>query len=376
MKRLLYTFILSLLAIACGNQPANDDKTPTAIRPAIVVKEYGHTADSVIHEYTLSNASGMQVSIINYGGIITSLLAPDKNGNLANVVLGYDSLAGYLQSNNPYFGALIGRYGNRIAKARFQLEGKTYTLAANNSVNTLHGGIRGFDKVIWQATPLGDSSLQLTYLSKDGEEGYPGNLQVTVVYTLTTNNSLLITYAATTDKATPVNLTQHSYFNLSGGADSTILDHELQIAATRFTAVDEQLIPTGKLKDVQTGPMDFQQTKKIGRDIGQVAGGYDHNWVLSRKGNELEKIATLYYAPSGRAMDVLTTEPGLQFYSGNFLDGTLLYTKGGKKYVKHAGLCLETQHFPDSPNQPSFPSTILQPGSTYQQTTVYSFYIK
>lgn len=376
MKLLLYAFVLSLLATACGNQPANEDKAVAGTRPAIAVKEYGQAGDSVVREYTLSNAGGMQVSIINYGGIITSLLAPDKNGKISNVVLGYDSLAGYLQKDNPYFGALIGRYGNRIAKARFQLDGKTYTLAANNNPNTLHGGLKGFDKVIWQATPLGDSSLQLTYLSKDGEEGYPGNLQVKVVYTLTTGNRLIIQYSATTDKATPVNLTQHSYFNLSGGTDSTILDHELQITAARFTAVDQQLIPTGSLDSVKSGPMDFQQSKRIGRDIGQVAGGYDHNWVLNRNGNDLEKVATLYHAASGRAMDVLTTEPGLQFYSGNFLDGTLLYTKGGAKYVKHAGLCLETQHFPDSPNQPSFPSTILQPGSTYQQTTVYSFYTK
>jgi len=224
--------------------------------------------------------------------------------------------------------------------------------------------------------PLDDSSLQLTYLSKDGEEGYPGNLQVKVVYTVSTDNRLVIQYSATTDKATPVNLTQHSYFNLSGGTDSTILDHELQIKAAQFTAVDPQLIPTGKLDSVSNGPMDFQQSKKIGRDIAQVAGGYDHNWVLSRNGNGLEKIATLYHAASGRAMDVLTTEPGLQFYAGNFLDGTLAYTSGGRKYVKHAGLCLETQHFPDSPNQPRFPSTILQPGKTYQQTTVYSFYTR
>lgn len=376
MKSFLYATALSLLATACGNQPSGEEKPAAATRPAIAVKNYGLLGDSLIREYTLSNAAGMQVSIINYGGTITSLLAPDKAGKTADVVLGYDSLAGYLQSNNPYFGALIGRYGNRIAKARFQLDGKTYTLAANNNGNTLHGGVKGFDKVIWQATPLSDSSLRLSYLSKDGEEGYPGNLQVTVVYTLTAGNSLQIQYTAATDKATPVNLTQHSYFNLSGGTDSTILDHELQIAAGRFTAVDQQLIPTGKLDSIQGGAMDFQQSKKIGRDIGQVAGGYDHNWVLDRTGNGLEKIATLYHAASGRVMDVLTTEPGLQFYSGNFLDGTLHYTTDGKKYVKHAGLCLETQHFPDSPNQPSFPSTILQPGNTYQQTTVYSFYTK
>jgi aldose 1-epimerase len=376
MKLLLYTFALSLLATACGNQPANNEKAVTPTRPAIAIKEYGHTGDSTIREYTVSNNNGMQVRIINYGGIITSLLVPGKDGKPANVVLGYDSLAGYLQNNNPYFGALIGRYGNRIAKARFELEGKTYTLAGNNNGNTLHGGIKGFDKVIWQAMPLGDSSLQLTYLSKDGEEGYPGNLQVKVVYTVSTDNRLVIQYSATTDKATPVNLTQHSYFNLSGGTDSTILDHELQIKAAQFTAVDPQLIPTGKLDSVSNGPMDFQQSKKIGRDIAQVAGGYDHNWVLSRNGNGLEKIATLYHAASGRAMDVLTTEPGLQFYAGNFLDGSLAYTSGGRKYVKHAGLCLETQHFPDSPNQPSFPSTILQPGKTYQQTTVYSFYTR
>ncbi|MBP7558190.1 MAG: galactose mutarotase [Chitinophagaceae bacterium] len=376
MKLLLYTFALSLLATACSNQPANENKATPATRPAIAIKEYGHTGDSTIREYTIGNTSGMQVRIINYGGIITSLLVPDKDGKPANVVLGYESLAGYLQSNNPYFGALIGRYGNRIAKARFELDGKTYTLAGNNNGNTLHGGIKGFDKVIWQAMPLGDSSIQLTYLSKDGEEGYPGNLQVKVVYTLSADNRLVIQYSATTDKATPVNLTQHSYFNLSAGADSTILDHQLQIKAAQFTAVDPQLIPTGKLDNVSNGPMDFQESKKIGRDIAQVAGGYDHNWVLSRNGNDLEKIATLYHAPSGRAMDVLTTEPGLQFYAGNFLDGSLAYTSGGRKYVKHAGLCLETQHFPDSPNQPLFPSTILQPGKTYQQTTVYSFYIK
>lgn len=372
-------FILGLILSACGNNTGSGKEqtgTPPAANANVTSSAYGKMGDSLIEQYSIRNANGMAVQIINYGGIITSLQVPGKDGQPANVVLGYDSLQGYLQKDNPYFGALIGRYGNRIAKGRFTLDGKTYTLAGNNGGNSLHGGIKGFDKVIWQAGAVTDSSIQLSYLSKDGEEGFPGNLEVTVVYTLTSGNSLQIDYTATTDKATPVNLTQHSYFNLSGGTDSTILDHELQINASRFTAVNQELIPTGTLPAVDKGPMDFRTFKKIGRDIAQVPGGYDHNWVLDRKTDKLEKIATLYHAGSGRAMDVLTTEPGVQFYAGNFLDGSLRYTWQGRKYVKHAGLCLETQHFPDSPNQPSFPSTILQPGATYRQTTKYHFYTK
>ncbi|MGZ3940152.1 MAG: aldose epimerase family protein, partial [Flavisolibacter sp.] len=265
---------------------------------------------------------------------------------------------------------------NRIAHGKFTLDGKQYTLATNNNGNSLHGGNKGFDKVVWTAEKQGDSSLKLTYHSKDGEEGYPGNLDVTVVYTLTADNSVKIDYAATTDKATPINLTNHAYYNLSAGTDSTILDQEIQINANKYTPVDSLLIPTGQIADVKGTPFDFTTPKPIGRDIAQVKGGYDHNWVLNKSGNSLEKAATLYDPKSGRVMEVYTTEPGLQFYTGNFLDGRLTKTKGGMKYVQHAALCLETQHFPDSPNHPNFPNTILKPGDTYKSTTVYKFSTK
>jgi aldose 1-epimerase len=293
------------------------------------------------------------------------------------VILGYDSLSGYLQKGNPYFGCLVGRYANRIANAKFSLDGTTYTLAANNNGQSLHGGLKGYDKVMWNAEKLaGDSSLKLTYLSKDGEEGYPGNLTVEVIYTLTSANELKIEYKATTDKATPVNLTNHCYFNLSAGADSTILAHELMLKADKYTPVNDKLIPLGKHVAVKNTPFDFTGSKLIGKDIDSVKGGYDHNWVLNRNGTGLENIATLSLASTGRIVEVFTTEPGLQFYSGNFLDGTLTGCNGGKPYVLHGGLCLETQHFPDSPNQPSFPNTILKPGETYTHTTVYKFSAK
>ena len=373
----LLAILAVLLLAACNNESqTKPDETSTTDSMKFTNQEtsFGTYEGEVITQYTLTNPSGMQVSILNYGGTLTDIITPDKNGNKGNVILGFDSLSGYLQKGNPYFGSLIGRYGNRIAKGKFTLDGKEYTLAGNNDGNSLHGGIKGFDKVVWKAEKqAGDSSLKLTYLSKDGEEGYPGNLSVEVTYTLTSDNALKIDYTATTDKATPVNLTNHAYYNLSAGKDSTILDHQLMINADKFTEVNDMLIPTGKLPEVKGGPMDFTTEKVIGRDIQQVKGGFDHNWVLNKKGNELEKIATLYHPGSGRLMEVWTTEPGVQFYSGNFLDGTLTNTKGGAKYVKHAALCLETQHFPDSPNQPSFPSTILKPGETYRQTTVYKF---
>jgi aldose 1-epimerase len=268
---------------------------------------------------------------------------------------------------------LVGRYANRIANAKFTLDGKEYALAANNGLNTLHGGLKGFDKVIWNVKLFNDSGLLLSYSSKDGEEGYPGSLSVDVMYSLSDDNGLKIEYAAVADKATPVNLTNHCYFNLSAGADSTILDHELMLRATQFTPVNDQLIPTGKIDTVKGNAMDFTSAKKIGKDIAQVAGGYDHNWVFQKPENRFDLVASLYHPPSGRYMEVRTTEPGIQFYSGNFLNGTLKNTRGGVKYVKHAGLCLETQHFPDSPNQPAFPNTILKPGETYQQITVYKF---
>ncbi|HEX8315486.1 MAG TPA: aldose epimerase family protein [Flavisolibacter sp.] len=372
-----------LAATAFSIFACNESKNTTTMEQNDFTKKYsfterpyGNTEAKEITEYTITNPSGMQVSIINYGGTVTKLITPDKSGKMGDVVLGYDSLTGYLQKGNPYFNALIGRYGNRIAAGKFTLDGQAYTLAGNNNGNSLHGGNKGYDKVVWTGKKLSDSSLQLNYVSKEGEEGYPGKLNIQVVYTLTPDNGLKIDYTATTDKATPVNLTSHCYFNLSAGADSTILNHQLEIAADKFTPVNAQLIPTGKIEDVKGGPMDFTTAKAVGRDIQKVEGGYDHNWVLNKSGNNLERVAGLYEPNSGRFMEVLTTEPGLQFYSGNFLDGTLTNTKGGQRYPKHAALCLETQHFPDSPNQPSFPNTILKPGETYRHTTVYKFSTK
>ena len=371
---------LALVSFACNNAETSKEKKETDstnMKISITEKPFGTFEGNAVTEYTLTNANGMQVSILNYGGTVTKIITKDREGKDGDVILGYDSLSGYLQKGNPYFGCLVGRYGNRIAKGHFTLDGTTYTLAQNNNGQSLHGGIKGFDKVMWSASkPAGDSSLKLTYLSKDGEEGYPGNLSVEVVYTLTADNGLKIDYAATTDKATPVNLTNHCYFNLSAGKDSTILDHELMLKADKYTEVDSVLIPTGKLPDVKGTPMDFTTPKKIGKDIAAVKGGYDHNWVINRSGAGLESVCTLYHPVSGRFMEVFTTEPGIQFYSGNFLDGTLTNTKGGQKYVVHAGLCLETQHFPDSPNQPSFPNTILKPGEKYSHTSVYKFSVK
>lgn len=363
--------------LACNNSSETAKVEETAILTAkagISEKPFGTFDGKPVTEYSLTNSSGMQVSIINYGGAISKITTPDNKGQMGDVVLGFDSIQGYQQKGNPYFGGLIGRFGNRIAKATFSLDGKKYTLAANNGVNALHGGIKGYDKVYWNIEKqAGDSSLKLTYTSPDGEEGYPGTLSMEVIYTLTSANELKIDYKATTDKATPVNLTSHAYFNLSAGTDSTILGHELMIKAAQFTPVDSTLIPTGKIETVANGPMDFNTAKPIGRDIANVKGGYDHNWVLSRSGTGLELVAKLVHPASGRVMEVYTTEPGLQFYSGNFLDGTLTNTKGGTKYVWHGALCLETQHFPDSPNQPAFPSTILKPGETYHHTCVYKF---
>lgn len=365
----------SLLWFGCNNNQSKPaDETKDTMKFSSTEKAFGSFNGQNVTEYTLTNPSGMQVAIINYGGTITKIVTPDKSGALGDVVTGYDSLEGFLQKGNPYFGALIGRYGNRIAKGKFTLDGKEYSLAGNNNGNSLHGGNAGYDKVWWNIEKLpGDSSLKLTYLSKDGEEGYPGNLNITVIYTLTPANELKLEYTATTDKATPINLTSHAYFNLSAGKDSTILNHLLQIDADKFTPVNDQLIPTGQLADVKNGPMDFTTEKLIGKDISSVEGGFDHNWVLNKQGNQLAKVATLSEPNSGRKMEVYTTEPGLQFYSGNFLDGKLTGTKSPAPYVKHAALCLETQHFPDSPNQPAFPTTILKPGDNYEHTTIYKF---
>ncbi len=324
--------------------------------------------------FTLQNRQNTTAKIITYGGIVTSILTPDKSGKPDDVVLGFNSLEDYL-GGHPYFGAIIGRYGNRIAKGRFLLNGKEYRLAINDGQNHLHGGLVGFDKVVWEAEELrsdDEVGVRLTYLSKDGEEGYPGNLHTIVSYLLNDQNELTISYEAITDQPTVVNLTNHAYFNLAGEGSGNILDHEIMINAHQYTAVSDDLIPTGELNSVKDSAMGFLTAKRIGADIHQVTGGYDHNYVLHKTGNGLSLAAKVYEPKSGRVLEVLTTEPGVQFYTGNFLDGTLT-GKAGKGYGKHAGFCLETQHFPDSPNQPDFPATLLNPGDIYQQVTVYKF---
>jgi aldose 1-epimerase len=373
MKYLSLIIISAPLLLSCNNNKSKSE----LIKMGITEKPFGIFNNEAVTEYTLTNVNGMQISIINYGGTVTKIITKDRDGKDGDVILGYDSLAGYLQKGNPYFGCLIGRYGNRIAKGKFTLGGNTYSLATNNNGQSLHGGIKGYDKVMWKAEKqAGDNSLKLTYESKDGEEGYPGNLFIEVIYTLTADSGLQIDYAATTDKATPVNLTNHCYFNLSAGKDSTILEHELMLKADKFIEVDDVLIPTGKLPYVKNTAMDFTVAKKVGEEIATVKSGYDHNWVLNKKSKNLESIATLYHSVSGRFMEVFTTEPGIQFYSGNFLDGTLTNTKNNQKYILYAGLCLETQHFPDGPNQPTFPNVILKPGEKYTHTSVYKFSIK
>ncbi|WP_205510588.1 aldose epimerase family protein [Longitalea arenae] len=366
----MLTLVTSLASCGGENNQPSTENNQEMIKAGVTTKDWGETDGKKVQLFTLTNKNGQTVSITNYGGIVTSWITPDKNGNKSSVVIGMESLDEYLKKP-PYFGAIIGRYGNRIGDAKFTLNGKTYTLAANNGKNNLHGGNKGFDKVVWDATPAADStpSLTLTYLSKDGEEGFPGNLKVTVVYTLTDENVLNIDYSAETDKATPVNLTNHSYFNLTGSTENTILNHTLQINADHYTPVDTTLIPTGEIKPVKGTPFDFTKAETIGARIDAVPGGYDHNFVLNRKDSSLQLVATLADSVSGRKLEVFTTEPGLQFYSGNFLDGT--FASGGKPVKLRTALCLETQHFPDSPNKPKFPSTILQPGQKYHTVTQY-----
>ena len=344
---------------------------------------FGRTADgTVVDLITLRNGNGIEMTVLTYGGIIKSLKTPDKSGTFDDIVLGFDSLESYLPPNKPpYFGALIGRYGNRIAKGKFTLDGHTYTLPINNDPNSLHGGNRGFDKVVWtpDAFQHGDGvGVVLTYTSADGEEGYPGTLKAKVTYTLTEDNRLVVDYEATTDKATVVNLTQHSYFNLSAGKSADILGHELMLNAAQYTPVDATLIPTGEIASVDGTPFDFRAPTAIGARIDAKneqltrGKGYDHNWVLTRDHDGLSLAAKVTEPLTGRTMTIETTEPGIQFYSGNFLDGTLT-GKGGRVYPHRGGFCLETQHFPDSPNHPNFPSTTLKPGDTYKTQTVFKF---
>ncbi len=333
--------------------------------------------------YTLRNKNELETIITNFGGRVVSMHVPDRKGMLDDIVLGYDSLQQY-ETDRSYFGALVGRYGNRIGKAMFTLDGSVVTLAANDGANHLHGGLKGFDKVLWtvdEAASVPGRSLALTYQSPDGEEGYPGTISVRVVYTLNEENELVIEYDAQSDKPTVVNLTHHSYFNLAGVGVRDVLDHELMIAADRFTPVDEGLIPTGELRSVEGTPMDFSLPARIGARIGledeqiRFGGGYDHNWVLNGGSDSLRVVASLFEPTTGRMMEVLTTEPGLQFYSGNFLDGTTR-GKSGRQYHFRTGLCLETQHFPDSPNKSHFPSTVLRPGERYHTTTAYRFTVR
>jgi len=328
---------------------------------------FGTTAGADVFSYTLSNERGFQVSVITYGGAITSLLAPNRNGDFGDVVLGFAALEDYV-SNPRYFGALIGRHANRIADGRFTLDGVEYQLPRNNNGNHLHGGFNGFDKRVWTAQER-DDVLHLSYFSKDGEEGYPGNVEAVVDYRLS-GNELSIEYRAWTDRDTIVNLTNHSYFNLKG--DGTILNHELKLNADSFTPVNDDLIPTGEIAPVAGTPMDFRDGKAIGAQLGLTAAGYDHNFVLNDWDGSLRSVARLHEPASGRVLEILTTQPGMQFYSGNFLDGSFV-GKNGDPYVKYAGLCLEPQHFPDAPNRPNFPSTVLRPGEEYRQSTVLRF---
>ncbi len=373
--------VLLLLAVFLwmGCQTPKSEKNKIKIS----VEKYGEIDGKPVNLYTFTNAQGMTVKITNYGAIIQSLTAPDKHGKYEDVTLGYEKLEDYV-SDQSYFGCIVGRYGNRIARGRFILDGQEYTLATNNGPNHLHGGLKGFNKVVWQAELIqgqDSSGLKLTYLSKDGEEGYPGNLHCTVLFVLNNNNELQIEYQATTDKPTVVNLTHHDYFNLSGNGKRNVLDHQLWINADYFTPVDETLIPTGELAPVKGTPFDFTTPTPIGARIHEknqqleYGHGYDHNWVLNQADGTLKLQASLYDPVSGRLLEIYTQEPGLQFYSGNFLDGRIS-GKYGVKYTRNYAAVLETQHFPDSPNHPNFPSTILRPGEVYKTKTLYRFSVK
>ncbi|APQ18138.1 galactose mutarotase [Maribacter hydrothermalis] len=381
-------FLVILIGISsCKNNKANKSTlvTQTNIQPVSITKNsYGTTTNSEnVDKFILSNKGGVEVEIITYGGRITSLKTVDNKGNLENVVLGFEDLEQY-EKPNPYFGALVGRYGNRIANGKFILNNTEYTLAKNNGENSLHGGLKGFDKVVWKVEDVKDGDkgvLKLSYVSKDMEEGFPGSLTTFVTYTLNADNSLDVLYEATTDKTTIVNLTQHTYFNLSGNFSESIVDHEVEIYADKFVPVDDDLIPLGNLASVDGTPFDFRTSKLVSRDINSkneqivIGGGYDHCWVLNNPEVGYRSVAKVYHSKSGRAMEVLTNEPGVQFYTGNFLDGTLPSPNGGT-FDKRSGFCLETQHYPDTPNQPNFPTVTLVPGETYSSKTTFKFSTK
>lgn len=384
-KQLLYVLFISttLMLQSCKNNESKEAAADSsAALPPMTKTTFGKLADGTeVFVYTLKNRNNVQMQVINYGGIITSLLVPDKNGVLEDVVLGFDTLSRY-ESGNPFFGSLIGRYGNRIGKGTFTLDGKQCTLAQNNNGEHLHGGLKGFDKRFWniEETPAANGqAIKLTYTSADMEEGYPGNLQVEVVYTLTNDNEVKIDYKATTDKKTIINLTNHSYFNLTGNVKRDILDHQVMLYAHQFVPVGKTLIPTGELKDVTNTPFDFRSASTIGARINdkdeqlENGQGYDHTWVLGNP-DSLKLAASVYEPGSGRVMEVFTTEPGVQFYTGNFLKGSI--GKGGIVYPKRFGFCLETQHYPDSPNKPNFPSVVLSPGETYTSETIYHFFTR
>ncbi|MUP46039.1 galactose mutarotase [Gramella sp. BOM4] len=389
--RLLF-LALTLVFVQCKEKNKDSENLPENQKKnsentmKIIKNDFGKTAaGEAVEQYTISNEAGLEMSVISYGGIITHLKVPNKNGVYEDVVLGFNNIQDY-ENGSPYFGAIIGRYGNRIADAKFSLDGKEYQLEKNDGPNSLHGGEKGFDKVIWNVEPAtsGDSaSLKLTYTSKDGEGGFPGNLETTVTYTLTSDNELQIQYEATTDKKTVVNLTQHSYFNLSGDFSEKILDHIVEINADQYLPVDETLIPTGELKSVEGTPFDFTEPTPVAEGMKQEDSneqlkrgpGFDHCWVLNEQDSGMRFAASAYEPESGRYMEVITNEPAMQFYIGNFLDGSLP-AKGGGNYEKRTGFCMETQHYPDSPNQQNFPSTVLEPGETYTSATTYKFSVK
>ncbi len=385
-----------LLALGCtpqANKPAagsspnqseiSSPTTPNTIesekKMSIKTEPYGKTPDGVaVNLYTLTNANGLKVKIITYGATIIDMEVPDRNGKLENINLFRDSLEDYMKKDTPYFGCTVGRYANRIAKGKFTLDGRQYTLATNDGENALHGGLKGFDKVVWKAEQIEKKDsvgVKFTYVSPDGEEGYPGTLTAQVIYSLTDQNELKMEYTATTDKPTVVNLTNHAYWNLAGAGSGDILGHELMLNANGYLPVDAGLIPLGEVKPVKGTPMDFNTPMTIGSRIAQVPGGYDHCYVLNKKpGEALTLVAKIVEPKSGRIMEIYTTEPAVQFYSGNFLDGSV--SGGGKSYQKHAGCCLETQHYPDSPNQKAFPNTVLRPGETYKHYTMHKFSVQ